>query len=34
MGASPTPYLTLLSEEALLRKHDLREVYNVLRWLA
>jgi transposase len=27
------PYLTLLSEDALQRKHDLREVYNGLRWL-
>jgi transposase len=27
------PYLTLLSEDALQRKHDLREVSNGLRWL-
>ena len=27
------PYLTLQSEDALQRKHDLREVYNGLRWL-
>ena len=27
------PYLTLQSEQALQRKHDLREVYNGLRWL-
>jgi transposase len=27
------PYLSLLSEDALQRKHDLREVYNGLRWL-
>lgn len=27
------PYLTLLSADALQRKHDLREVYNGLRWL-
>lgn len=28
------PYLTLIGEQALQRKHDLREVYNGLRWLA
>ena len=27
------PYLALVSESALQRKHDLREVYNGLRWL-
>jgi transposase len=27
------PYLSLISEQALQRKHDLREVYNGLRWL-
>ncbi len=27
------PYLTLLNVDALQRKHDLREVYNGLRWL-
>jgi transposase len=27
------PYLTLQSEQALQRKHELREVYNALRWL-
>jgi transposase len=27
------PYLTLLTEDALQRKHDLREVYNALRWI-
>ncbi len=27
------PYLTLLGEHALQRKHDLREVYNALCWL-
>ena len=27
------PYLALVSEQALQRKHDLREVYNGLRWL-
>jgi transposase len=27
------PYLTLLNEQALQRKYDLREVYNGLRWL-
>ena len=27
------PYLSLMSEQALQRKHDLREVYNGLRWL-
>lgn len=27
------PYLTLLSEEALQRKHDLRAVFNAVRWL-
>lgn len=26
-------HLTLLREAALQRKHDLREVYNSLRWL-
>ncbi len=28
------PYLTLLALDALQRKHDLREVFNALRWLA
>ncbi len=27
------PYLMLLSEDALQRKHDLREVFNAVRWL-
>lgn len=27
------PYLSLLSEDALQRKHDLREVFNAVRWL-
>jgi transposase len=27
------PYLALLPEEAGQRKHDLREVFNALRWL-
>ncbi len=27
------PYLTLMSEDALQRKHDLREVFNAVRWL-
>lgn len=27
------PYLTLIAPDALQRKHDLREVYNGLRWL-
>ncbi len=27
------PYLTVLSEDALQRKHDLREVFNAVRWL-
>jgi len=27
------PHLTLVSEQALQRKYDLREVYNGLRWL-
>lgn len=27
------PYLSLQSEQALQRRHDLREVYNGLRWL-
>jgi transposase len=27
------PYLSLISRDALQRKHDLREVYNGLRWL-
>ena len=27
------PYLSLISDQALQRKHDLREVYNGLRWL-
>lgn len=31
--AFAAPYLTLVSEQALQRKHDLREVYNGLRWL-
>jgi transposase len=28
------PYLTLLALDALQRRHDLREVFNALRWLA
>jgi len=27
------PYLTLMSEDALQRRHDLRDVFNALRWL-
>jgi transposase len=27
------PYLTLMSEAAPQREHDLREVYNGLRWI-
>src|SRR5690242_17754298 len=27
------PYLTLMSEDAPQREHDLREVFNGLRWL-
>jgi transposase len=27
------PYLALLPEDAEQRKHDLREVFNALRWL-
>ena len=27
------PYLTLMSEDAPQRRHDLREVFNALRWL-
>ena len=27
------PYLTLMTEQALQRKHDLREVFNGVRWL-
>jgi len=30
MGASPAPYLSLQSEQALQRKYELREVYNGL----
>jgi transposase len=33
MGASPAPYLSLQSKQALQRKYALREVYNGLRWL-
>lgn len=28
------PYLALIREDALQRRHDLREVFNALRWLA
>lgn len=28
------PYSSLLSEDVLQRRYDLREVYNGLRWLA
>jgi transposase len=28
-----TPYLTLMDQHALQREHDLREVFNALRWL-
>ena len=28
------PYLTLVREDAPQRRHDLREVFNALRWLA
>jgi transposase len=31
--AFAAPYLSLQSEQALQRKHELREVYNGLRWL-
>ena len=27
------PYLTLMTEEAPQRQHDLREVFNALRWM-
>lgn len=27
------PYLSLLAEDAVQRKHELREVYTGLRWL-
>lgn len=27
------PYLTLMDEAAPQRRHDLREVFNALRWL-
>ena len=27
------PYLTLVAEPVLQRKHELREVYSALRWL-
>ncbi|MGZ3644105.1 MAG: transposase, partial [Ktedonobacteraceae bacterium] len=27
------PYLTLMTEEAPQREHDLREVFNGLRWI-
>src|SRR3954463_16790747 len=28
-----TPYLTLMREDAPQREHDLREVFNALRWM-
>jgi transposase len=28
-----TPYLTLLREDDEQRRHDLREVFNALRWI-
>ena len=28
-----TPYLTLMSEDAPQREHDLREVFNAMRWI-
>src|SRR5271170_2394769 len=28
-----TPYLTLMREDAPQREHDLREVFNALRWI-
>src|SRR5262245_10651392 len=31
--AFAAPYLTLIREDADQRKHDLREVFNALRWL-
>ena len=31
--AFAAPYLTLMDEEAPQREHDLREVYNALRWI-
>lgn len=33
MDASPAPYLALLAPDAGQRKHDLREVFNALRWI-
>jgi transposase len=27
------PYLTLMTEDAPQRQHDLREVFNALRWM-
>jgi transposase len=32
--ASVAPYLTLLPLDAGQRRHDLREVFNALRWIA
>jgi transposase len=32
-GEMSAPYLTLMTEEAPQREHDLREVFNGLRWL-
>jgi transposase len=32
--AFATPYLTLMSEDAPQRHHDLREVFNALCWVA
>src|SRR5918993_4064877 len=31
--AFAAPYLTLMSEDAPQRRHDLREVFNALRWI-
>jgi len=28
-----TPYLTLMTEDAPQREHDLREVFNAMRWI-
>ena len=32
--ACVAPYLSLMTEEAPQRRHDLREVFNALRWMA
>jgi len=33
MGLLCAPYLALIREDALQRAHDLREVFNALRWI-